>query len=89
MFSPIVTHLTAFLSGINFTIDARLAEAGADALLFYEWSKRFARSGEEKGLPRNVEEMRRVVQRTINRRKKRVRVAKKEMAGAAKKETAR
>jgi hypothetical protein len=67
---PIAQRLAAFTSGLEFTIDSKLFAAGDEALGAYKWAKRYANSPSGDALRPYVEEMTRVVKKTINRTKK-------------------
>jgi hypothetical protein len=66
---PVAQRLAALLDGVEFTIDSRLAESGAEALQAYAWAKSYAKGRTGAGLRPYLDEMRRVVRKAINRRK--------------------
>jgi hypothetical protein len=66
---PVAQRLSALLDGLEFTIDSRLAESGAEALQAYAWAKSYAKGRTGAGLRPYLDEMRRVVRKAINRRK--------------------
>jgi hypothetical protein len=67
---PVAQRLKAFVAGLEFTMNSRLAEAGVDALQTYDWSRRAAKQRQGTNLIPYVQEMQRVIKKTINRRPK-------------------
>jgi len=69
-FRPIA-HRTAILaSRIDFAVDDKLAEAAIEALQTYQWAKRTAKHPDGAGLRPYVDELQRVVEKTLNHRTK-------------------
>lgn len=67
---PIVHRMAALTAQIDFAVDDKLAEAAMEALQTYQWSKRHAKQPDGAGLRPYVNEMQRVVEKTINHRPK-------------------
>jgi hypothetical protein len=67
---PAAQRLNAFISALEFTINSRLAEAGVEALQTYEWARRASKQRQGANLIPYVQEMQRVIKKTINRRPK-------------------
>lgn len=67
---PIVRRMAAFIAALDFTIDSKLADAGGEALQTYEWAKRASVLPGGGSLQPYVEEMTRVIKKTINHRPK-------------------
>jgi hypothetical protein len=67
---PAAQRLNAFVSALEFTINSRLAEAGVEALQTYEWARRASKQRQGANLIPYVQEMQRVIKKTINRRPK-------------------
>jgi len=69
-FRPIAHRVAVLAAHIDFAVDDKLAEAAIEALQTYQWSKRAAKHPDGAGLKPYVDEMQRVVEKTINRRPK-------------------
>ncbi len=67
---PLAQRIAVMASRIDFAIDSKLADAAIDALQTYQWSKRHAKHPDGAGLLPYVNEMQRVVEKTINHRAK-------------------
>lgn len=66
---PISTRLAALTVALLYSINVKLADSGEEALQTYQWAKRHVMQPDGGGIRTYVEEMRREVERTINRRK--------------------
>ena len=69
-FRPIAQRIAVLASQVDFAVDDRLADAAIEALQTYQWSKRATRHPEGAGLKPYVNEMQRVVEKTLNHRAK-------------------
>jgi hypothetical protein len=66
---PVAQRLSVLLDGVEFTINAHLAESGTEALQAYAWAKTYAKGPKGAGLRPYLDEMRRVVRKAMNHRK--------------------
>jgi len=78
-FRPLAHRVAVLASQLDFAVDDKLAEAAIEALQTYQWSKRAAKLPDGAGLRPYVNEMQRVVEKTINRRSKHQEPAPKEL----------
>ncbi len=69
-FRPVVLRMSAIMTALSYSIDEKLATVATEALQLYGWAKRHARQSDGGGARPYVDEMQRVVERTINRRHK-------------------
>jgi hypothetical protein len=69
-FRPFAQRIAVIASKIDFAVDDKLADAAIDALQTYQWSKRHAKQPDGAGLRPYVDEMQRVVEKTLNHRAK-------------------
>jgi hypothetical protein len=69
-FRPIAQRVAVLAAHIDYAVDDKLAEAAIEALQTYQWSKRATKHPDGAGLKPYVDEMQRVVEKTINRRPK-------------------
>jgi hypothetical protein len=67
---PIAQRIAVIASKIDFAVDSKLADAAIEALQTYQWSKRHAKQPDGAGLRPYVNEMQRVVEKTLNHRAK-------------------
>jgi hypothetical protein len=67
---PIALRLAAITLSLSYSIDDKLATSGQEALQVYHWAKRHAKQPDGGGAQTYVDEMTRVVARTVNRRPK-------------------
>ncbi len=66
---PVTQRLAAITVAMSYSIDQKLASSATEALQMYAWAKRHAKKPDGGGAQTYVDEMKRVVARTINRRK--------------------
>jgi len=67
---PIAQRMAVIASKIDFAVDSKLADAAIETLQTYHWSQRHAKHSDGAGLRPYVNEMKRVVEKTINHRAK-------------------
>lgn len=67
---PIGTRLAALTVALFYSINVKLADSGDDALQVYQWAKRHVKHPDGGGIKTYVDDMQRVVERTMNRRSK-------------------
>jgi hypothetical protein len=67
---PVVQRLSTLMTGLEFTRNNGLAEAGAQALDVYTWAKTYSRRPDAVALRPYVATMSKVVKKVLNRRKR-------------------
>ena len=67
---PLMVRMQALVDGGNFTIDVGLATAGVQVLQVYDWSKRHLRLPEAAALRPYVDDIARMIEKTLNHRPK-------------------
>lgn len=66
---PLIQRGRAYFDSLEFTLNEQLADAGAEALQFYAWAKKYQKRKGGAAIRPYVDEMQRVIQKTLNRRK--------------------
>ncbi len=66
---PVAQRLASLLDGVTFTVDSRLAKSTGQGLAMFAWAKKHARTPEGVASRPYVDEMKRTMKKTLNRRK--------------------
>ncbi|HXH41855.1 MAG TPA: hypothetical protein VNN08_24740 [Thermoanaerobaculia bacterium] len=67
--NPITKRLAALTLALSYSSNLKIATAGDEAMQLYQWAKRHVKQPNGGGARTYVDDMQRVVERTINRRK--------------------
>ncbi len=66
---PVAQRLASLVDGVTFTVDSRLAKSTGQGLAMFAWAKKHARTPEGVAARPYVDEMKRTMKKTLNRRK--------------------